>query len=560
MRGKMQYSRIVALLAVVGCAVWGFATMFVRVADVFRDDLEDMSFGWIVPVFSLYVLWTERKELRASLGAPSFAGLLACLPCAALAFLGARGLQIRFEQLGFIGLCIAVPWAFFGRKTAKCFLFPALFLVFTIPMSSYLDIITVHLRLLASSTAITVLQGFGFDVAQRGTAIYSTGAHPFSIDVAEPCSGLRSIFALMTLTAAYAWFSQPTWLRRAVLFACSVPLAVLGNVVRVMSICLVAAWANPKFALGFYHDYSGYVVFVVAISLMVACGELVAHVADKMAAAHAKKEGGEETPAAVEGKEAAEPAAEHVDEPAFFRRAVPWIAALILCPIFAYQAVTPTPHLAEPPRVELPMSLPGYEVDEVAYCQNEQCSAMFPRAVLGGAPGVAKCPKCGSETAGCSLGERTILPADTVLVKRIYRSSLGPEFLVSAVIGGQSKSSIHRPELCMPAQGFLMRSPRDITAGEAKRPFRAIRLERPGMLPVTLSYTFFNQQGMRTSSHARRIIADTWSRSVLNRIDRWVMVTVLASNPQSSHGFSLDFPADRIALGHFLADLTEGMP
>ena len=112
----------------------------------------------------------------------------------------------------------------------------------------------------------------------------------------------------------------------------------------------------------------------------------------------------------------------------------------------------------------------------------------------------------------------------------------------------------------MPAQGFLMRSPRDITAGEAKRPFRAIRLERPGMLPVTLSYTFFNQQGMRTSSHARRIIADTWSRSVLNRIDRWVMVTVLASNPQSSHGFSLDFPADRIALGHFLADLTEGMP
>ena len=121
MREKMQYDRIVALLAVAGCAIWGFATMFVRVADVFRDDLEDMSFGWIVPVFSLYVLWTERKERRASLGAPSFAGLLACLPCAALAFLGARGLQIRFEQLGFIGLCIAVPWAFFGRRTAKCF-------------------------------------------------------------------------------------------------------------------------------------------------------------------------------------------------------------------------------------------------------------------------------------------------------------------------------------------------------------------------------------------------------------------------------------------------------
>ena len=80
------------------------------------------------------------------------------------------------------------------------------------------------------------------------------------------------------------------------------------------------------------------------------------------------------------------------------------------------------------------------------------------------------------------------------------------------------------------------------------------------MRPVTLSYTFFNQNGLRTSSHARRIISDTWDRSVLNRIDRWVMVTVLASNPQSSHGFSLDFPADRLALGRFLADITEEMP
>ena len=560
MRERLQYGRIAALLAVAGCALWGFATMFVRVADVFRDDLEDMSFGWIVPVFSLYVLWTERKELRSSVSSPSLVGLLACLPCAALAFLGARGLQIRFEQLGFIGLCITVPWAFFGRRTAKCFLFPALFLVFTIPMSSYLDLVTVHLRLLASSTAITVLQGLGFDVAQRGTAIYSTGAHPFNIDVAAPCSGLRSIFALMTLTAAYAWFSQTTWLRRAVLFACSVPLAVLGNVVRVMSICLVAAWTNPKFALGFYHDYSGYVVFIVAISLMVACGEMVARIADSFCASCAKKGEAEGESAAAEEASAAEPAVEREAAPSVVSQAVPWIAAAILCTIFIFQAVTPTPHLAEAPKVELPLALKGYDVDEVAYCQNEQCSAMFPRSVLDGAAGEVKCPKCGSETAGCTLGERTVLPADTILIKRIYRSPLGHEYLVSAVIGGQSKSSIHRPELCMPAQGFLMRSPRNITAGEAKRPFRAIRLERPGMSPVTLSYTFFNQQGVRTSSHARRIIADTLDRSVLNRLDRWVMLTVLASNPQSPHGFSLDFPADRIALGCFLADITEGMP
>jgi exosortase/archaeosortase family protein len=82
----------------------------------------------------------------------------------------------------------------------------------------------------------------------------------------------------MALTAAYAWYTQPTWRRRAALFACSVPLAILGNIVRILSICLVAACANADFALGFYHDYSGYVVFIVAIGCMVACGEVISRV------------------------------------------------------------------------------------------------------------------------------------------------------------------------------------------------------------------------------------------------------------------------------------------
>ena len=201
----------------------GFGGMFNRLAFVFNDPLEDMSHGWLVPVFSLYVLWTQRKEIREAVGAPSFWGFLACLPCIGVALVGSRGIQVRLEQVGFIGLCLTLPWAFFGRRVAKLCLFPALFLLFTVPMSSYLDAITIHLRLFASGTAFVLLRGFGVDVVQQGTAIVSQGAHPFSIDVAEPCSGLRSIVALTALTAAYAWYTQPTWRRRAALFACAVP-------------------------------------------------------------------------------------------------------------------------------------------------------------------------------------------------------------------------------------------------------------------------------------------------------------------------------------------------
>lgn len=100
-----------------------------------------------------------------------------------------------------------------------------------------------------------------------------TGA--FSIDVAEPCSGMRSLFAMMALTAGYAYFTQPTWIRRGLLFALSIPIAIVGNVSRILSIVLVAATCSSDFAMGFYHDYSGYVVFLVAVFLMVAAGGFI---------------------------------------------------------------------------------------------------------------------------------------------------------------------------------------------------------------------------------------------------------------------------------------------
>ena len=168
-----QKLRIGAFAATVACMLAGFVGMFARLCSVFNDPLEDMSHGWLVPVFSLYVLWTQRTALKEEVGNPSFWGFVACLPCIGLSLIGARGLQVRFEQMGFIGLCMALPWAFFGLRVAKRCVFPALFLLFTVPMTSYLDAVTIHLRLLASGTAFVILKGFGVDVVQTGTAIVS---------------------------------------------------------------------------------------------------------------------------------------------------------------------------------------------------------------------------------------------------------------------------------------------------------------------------------------------------------------------------------------------------
>ena len=278
--------RLFPFLLAAGAALFGFCGMFARLAAVFSFDNEDMAFAWYVPVFSVYVLWSDRAAVRKAATAPdagfSAAGLLASAPFLACALLGARGLQVRLEQVAFIGLCITMPWTFFGRALAARCLFPALFLVFTIPMNTFLDAITVHLRIFASSVSIGILNGIGLDAIRNGTVITASGMHPFSIDVAEPCAGLRSIFALTALTAAYSWFTQPTWARRGLLFLCAPPLAVAGNVARILSICLVSAFASPEFAAGFYHDYSGYVVFLVAVLLMVACGEAISSAARRI--------------------------------------------------------------------------------------------------------------------------------------------------------------------------------------------------------------------------------------------------------------------------------------
>jgi hypothetical protein len=94
----------------------------------------------------------------------------------------------------------------------------------------------------------------------------------------------------------------------------------------------------------------------------------------------------------------------------------------------------------------------------------------------------------------------------------------------------------------------------------AGRPFHAIHLSGANSSPSVLAYTFFNQDGVRTASHTRRILIDTWDRSVLNRVDRWVMITVNASVPLDSTGFDLMHEADRLQLEEFLARLSEALP
>ena len=467
-------------------ALYGFSGMFLRAYHIFAfAEEEDMTFGWFVPLASLYVLWTKRAALAIAVrtGRFSWAGLAASLPFLVLALLGTRGVQLRLEQLGFIGLCVTLPWTFFGWRCARLFLFPAAYLLFCIPLATFLDFVTIHLRYLASSTAMTVLNGFGLAAVREGTAVISRGAHPFAVDVAEPCSGLRSLFPLMALTAGYAYFNQPTLLRRGLLFVCSIPLAVAGNVARIVSICVIASFSDPKFATGFYHDYSGYIVFIVAILLMMMVNRLI----DSVFVART-------VPVKRESADAGQPECVAVQPRGVL---LPIAATAFFVAVFVFQARTPEATIARAPDVSFP-AIAGYTNDDEKF----------------------------SELQKISEAELNVLPKDTAISKKMYVGTSGAHFLAAFIVGGTSRASIHRPELCLPSQGYVMSRPRNIEAGG--RPWHIIDIAKPGGASAMEAYTFFNQENFRTASHSRRIWKDVLDRSVLNRVDRWVMLTVHA--------------------------------
>jgi len=281
MRLKEIQIRVMLFVASLLAMTWGYQVLLLKHApDIFRDPKEDMSYGWYIPLFSLYVLWRERKETLQSVGNPSWVGFLPLVPFAFLGFLGVRGMQVRLEIVGLVGVLVGLIWIFFGLKTMRQTLFPVLVLLFCLPLHTYLDLVTIHLRMFAVSLAHGVLCGCGADVVREGTMLASASGS-FAIDIAEPCSGIRSLFAMMALTAGYAYFTQPTLFRRGLLFALSIPIAIVGNACRILSIAAVAETCSSDFATGFYHDYSGYVVFLVSLLLMVATGGLVTKGAER---------------------------------------------------------------------------------------------------------------------------------------------------------------------------------------------------------------------------------------------------------------------------------------
>lgn len=473
MKVKDTNIRIGLMGAMLAALVGGFhALIFDHAPNLFRAPDADMSYAWFVPVYSAYVLWVERARIRATAGAPSFWGLVFALPFLALGFIGVRGIQIRFEMIALVGLLIAVAWASFGGRLAKTILFPALFLLFCLPLSSTLGDATERLQALASSVSYHVLSGLGADVIQEGHVVRSAAADGFATNVAAPCSGLRSLFALMALTAGYGYFNQPTWIRRGILFLCSIPIAILGNVVRILTVCLVSNYVSKDFGSGTYHDVSGFIVFLVAILLMLGADKGLTFACNRWRVLQPRPDAAPSSSSATR-----------------FPYLVPGLMLVLVAGMMVLQASTPKPEITPEPMLAL-REVEGYV----------------------------------SQALELDEGDRNI-PAR--VEKRLYADGRGATFTVVLIVsdGSVSNRAIHRPEQCLDAANVLWTDKRIVNVDGTDWCFETLR-NSLGAVTGGFAYTLFNQAGVHTASPFRHKLIDAWDRSVLNRIDRWMQVRV----------------------------------
>ncbi len=234
----------------------------------------DYSHGWLIPVVSVAVIWLKRKELADAPKSVSYAGLALVIMALLMHWVGAKAQQTRLSLLALVLLTWAIPFYFNGWKVAKLLMFPCVYLLFCVPLN-FFDSLTFPLQMFATVVSAALLNGFGLAVARQGSMISMMTEGGFRFEVGEACSGIRSLVAMMALTAAYAYLTQDKTWKKWVLFLSSIPLAIIGNVARITTVGLVAEAFGEKLALGLYHDYSGYVIFSVAILLMLGIGRIL---------------------------------------------------------------------------------------------------------------------------------------------------------------------------------------------------------------------------------------------------------------------------------------------
>lgn len=480
----------------------------------------DWQFCLIVPLLVGWLVSLRRDELRRLPWQGSWLGLLPLAAGLFLFWLGYKAdtgypgfLAVQFVLAGFILLVAGAAWM-------RTLFFAWLFLFFAWPMQPLEDSVASPLRPRTAAMAATLLNIVGIPALNEGSALQSApdpehgtlvGA-AFSLDVDAKCSGINSLFALMMISALLGYLALKRPRSRIILFLCSVPLAVAGNVVRLLLLVGGTLKFGSEFAVGQrigdhqemspFHTFAGFAVFGVALAGMFALCWLFE---GREMKANLKRLG------AGRGKG-------DFDVFPLPRRTFTQLAAALVLTLTTLGVCAATDirfNVSDAGvRLELPLTLGDYQAREF----------------------------------DMTAQERNILDEGVKLVRSVYAAPTGRQMMATIILSGHIKRSLHRPEVCLPNQGWTVsdRTPFPVMLEDGREiTVMMMRIFRdaepsPGVRVRTRAVNFYwyiGSNGTTCPDHYEHIFISYFDAVFRNIQHRWAMASIYVPLPEQQIGF-----------------------
>jgi exosortase len=246
----------------------------------------DYGHGFLVPLISAYVLWRQRARWVKSEVKPSNFGFLVMLGGVVLLLGGSLGAELFTSRFSLLVLLAGIVLFLAGWKRLRAVSFPLGFLILMIPIPVIIyNQITFPLQLFASRVATSWLELMQVPVLREGNILILPN---YSLEVVEACSGVRSLMTLITLAVVYGYFVESRRWVRYTLPVLMVPIAIVSNAIRIMGTGVLTYHFGPEAAEGFFHEFSGWIIFLAALVLMFVCHLILRRIGkDQQQIAHA---------------------------------------------------------------------------------------------------------------------------------------------------------------------------------------------------------------------------------------------------------------------------------
>lgn len=202
----------------------------------------------------------QFKNLRAAVGEGSNWGLVAILLGAVFYAISYRAFQPRIAAGGLPFILWGCAYYLWGVRVAKILAFPLFFFWLAVPLPTFQQA-TVHLQLLATTMTHHGAALFGVQTMVEGTTVLPIKGDWKPLEIAHGCSGIRSLMALLMISATWAYIAKISMWKKVVLFLAAFPLAIIGNALRLVSIFVIAEYGNAQWASTTWHDWSGLLLF-----------------------------------------------------------------------------------------------------------------------------------------------------------------------------------------------------------------------------------------------------------------------------------------------------------